>query len=296
MANLVGASGWGFSGTDWLGSAIATSWARDDSDTAAQRDQAAVQKQMDYSERMSNTAWQRGTADMKAAGINPMLAFQQGGASSPTGSTYQAQLPHSGILSAGVNEQIQTQQAGELMAAQADKAHADADAVRAQNPVTIDSLRQTIAESKERIDNLKADTNLKATTAAQAQQQTENLKAQIPLIKADIAKTIEQAKNFASNTNLQTEEAKYQRQVVEQSLPALQRANEDLQRKIAEMSLPGHMANEAAQDSFIGLFGAYLRALLPIQGIMGAIPIGRNKTVIQKAPPVNIKIPRSFGQ
>src|SRR6266404_7042828 len=44
-----------------------------------------------WEERMSSTAWQRGTADMRAAGINPMLAFSQGGASTPTGST--AQMP-----------------------------------------------------------------------------------------------------------------------------------------------------------------------------------------------------------
>lgn len=67
---------------------------REDAAAAANAASAASAKaQMDFQERMSDTAYRRAVADLKAAGINPMLAAMKGGATTPGGSSYTAQMP-----------------------------------------------------------------------------------------------------------------------------------------------------------------------------------------------------------
>lgn len=96
---------------------------------ASQEAQASAQ--MAFQREMSNTAYQRQVADLKAAGINPMLAAKLGGASTPQGAQAQIQDVVSPAVQAYQQQRMNSAQVANIEADTANKS-AQADLIRAQ--------------------------------------------------------------------------------------------------------------------------------------------------------------------
>lgn len=97
-------------------------------------------KQMEFQREMSSTAYQRAVTDMKAAGLNPMLAYSQGGATTPGGAMATMQ---NSTASAAANASQVLQQ--ENVIAQTDNVRADSELKKSQalvNEATVPKLVQ----------------------------------------------------------------------------------------------------------------------------------------------------------
>lgn len=140
------------------------------SEARMQRDWSSDQadKSRAYMTEMSGTAYQRAIKDMMSAGLNPMLAYSQGGASTPSSSAPAGAAASGPSASAAANPVIgnknlaaisgaQSYLQSEQMKAQISNIEAQTDLTRAQIPRTEQETRTGQAMES----NLRKETDLK---------------------------------------------------------------------------------------------------------------------------------------
>lgn len=233
---------------------------------AAQFNSDMAVQSRDWQQYMRSTAYQASMADMEAAGLNPILMATRGATMTPT--TGDPSISAPGAY--GGSPAMENASATMLASAEAAKIRAETREIEARTPthqVTRDQLQQQITESQARVEKYIQETQTSKSTAANLEADTTNKKELI----AQIRMTIQ---NLVAHAELMRSQGKEVDQRVSAGIPNLQAILHRLEISAEQLSQPGQEANAAAQSSFVGQLGAYLRQILPMNAFINTMPSG----------------------
>lgn len=146
-----------------------------------------AEKNRDFQEEMSNSAFQRQVQDMRLAGINPMLAAKVGGASTPTGS----QASQSDFVTPAVNAGTSAYNASlQTQAVKANVENTNADTVKKGEEAELIRIEKNKAAASAPLIEQQT-----ATSAAQAKQ----YEAQVRLTDTQVSKVLEETAHIKSD-------------------------------------------------------------------------------------------------
>lgn len=138
-----------------------------------------AQKQMDFQKEMSNTQYQRAVGDMSKAGLNPMLAYTQGGAGNLSGAQASGGQASGGQASASSSPTMLNKAAAAMQSAQGAAAIQQMQAQTRVADTQADLNKATAIKTE-------ADTNYTTTNTRTADARTDQIRTEIDLLKETI--------------------------------------------------------------------------------------------------------------
>lgn len=216
--------------------------------------QANAEAQMAFQERMYGERYQMQMADMKAAGLNPMLSYMQAPPGSPSG----AMAPVQNALGQGVNSAMAGAQVGpaiDQMRALTDKTQADSEVSKAQaRNVDVDSLLKQAL-----IPKAAADTAQAISSAGNLDQQSreslqriENLVAQVRNLSFDNVLKQNQAGFYLSSGRMLQDQINSDSS---NSLVRKQLSEAGLSASQAQLNRFGYSKGQVESDYYSGPYG-----------------------------------------